>query len=82
MTDLRDFALSLQQRAAAAGVTVKLVFKMADRNPNLLMHWLNGRGGRESSVAQLETVMQEYEAIAAKYPSQFNQSKDKENGTT
>lgn len=82
MTNFHEFALGLQQRAAAAGVSVKLVFKRADRNPNLLMHWLNGKGGRESSIAQLETVMQEYEAIAAKYPSTFQQTKDKQNGTT
>lgn len=82
MADLREYALSLQQRAAAAGVTTKLVFTRAGRNPDVIYHWLNGKGGRESSIAQLETVMQEYEAIAAKYPAIFNQPKGAENGTT
>lgn len=81
MTDLREYALKLQERCSAAGVTVKLVFKRAGRNPNVIMHWLNGGGGRESSRAQIETVMQEYEALAAKYPAIFNQPKEIEDGT-
>ena len=82
MTDLRDYALNLQQRCAAAGVSVKLVFKRAGRDHNVITHWLRGGGGRESSKAQIETVLQEYEAIAAKYPAIFNQQKENENGAT
>lgn len=82
MTDLREYALNLQKRCADAGVSVKLVFVRAGRNPNVILHWLNGKGGRESSKAQIETVMQEYEALAAKYPAIFNQPKEEQNGTT
>lgn len=81
MTDLREYALKLQERCAAAGVTVKLVFKRAGRNPNVIMHWLRGRGAKKSTLTQIETVMQEYEALAAKYPAIFNQPKGTEDGT-
>lgn len=76
----REFALTLIPRMEAASITQKQLFDRAGLHANLLMHWLNGKGARKSSLRKVEIVMRHYEAIAKKYPAHFNQPKEKDNG--